>query len=81
MQVAKWGNSLAIRLPRAVVDALDLKEGDSVEIHVAGPRTFDVARSPTPAALLQRLRRFRGRLPADFHFDRLAANERNKSVP
>ena len=36
MQVAKWGNSLAVRLPAVVVDALDLKEGDEIEIHVAG---------------------------------------------
>ena len=38
MQVAKWGNSLAVRLPAAVVDALELKEGDEIEIHVAGTR-------------------------------------------
>jgi hypothetical protein len=30
MQVSKWGNSLAIRLPAAVVEALKLKEGDSI---------------------------------------------------
>ena len=34
MQVAKWGNSLAVRLPAAVVEALELKEGDDIEIHV-----------------------------------------------
>ena len=34
MQVAKWGNSLAVRLPTAVVEALDLKEGDQIEITV-----------------------------------------------
>jgi antitoxin MazE len=28
MQVSKWGNSLAVRLPAAVVEALGLKEGD-----------------------------------------------------
>ena len=28
MQVGRWGNSLAIRLPAAMVEALDLKEGD-----------------------------------------------------
>src|SRR5262249_55873854 len=28
MHVARWGNSLAVRLPKAVVEALDLKEGD-----------------------------------------------------
>ena len=36
MQVAKWGNSLAVRLPAAVVQALDLKEGEEVELHVVG---------------------------------------------
>ena len=35
MQVAKWGNSLAVRLPAVVVEALGLKEGDEIEIHVA----------------------------------------------
>jgi antitoxin MazE len=40
MQVAKWGNSLAVRLPAAVVDALKLKEGDQIGIRVAGDRTF-----------------------------------------
>ncbi len=38
MQVAKWGNSLAVRLPAAVVQALELKEGDEIEIHVADAR-------------------------------------------
>lgn len=26
MQVSKWGNSLAVRLPASVVEALELKE-------------------------------------------------------
>jgi antitoxin MazE len=46
MQVAKWGNSLAVRLPAAVVEALELKEGDEVEIHIADARQFGVARKP-----------------------------------
>jgi antitoxin MazE len=76
MQVAKWGNSLAVRLPAAVVEALGLKEGDEIEIHVAGARQFDVARKPGRAELLRRLRAFRGRLPPDFNFDRDEANAR-----
>ncbi len=76
MQVAKWGNSLAIRLPSAVVDALKLKEGDDIEIHVIGAREFAVARKPGRTELLKRLRTFRGRLPADFKFDRDDANAR-----
>jgi antitoxin MazE len=76
MLVAKWGNSLAIRLPAAVVAALGLKEGDEIEIHVADDRELAVARKPGRAELLNRLRAFRGRLPADFKFDRDEANAR-----
>jgi antitoxin MazE len=76
MHVAKWGNSLAVRLPKSVVEALGLKEGDDIEIHVAGRRMFEIERAPAPQELLRRLRKFRGRLPAGFRFDRLEANER-----
>ena len=76
MQVAKWGNSLAVRLPAAVVEALGLKEGDDIEIHVVDARDFAVARKPDRKELLKRLRAFRGRLPADFKFDRDEANAR-----
>ena len=30
MKVAKWGNSLAVRLPAAVVEALQLQDGDDI---------------------------------------------------
>ncbi len=77
MRVARWGNSLAVRLPAAVVEALDLKEGDRVEIQVAGERAFAVERAPAPKELLTRLRKYRGRLPAGFRFDRLEAHGRD----
>jgi antitoxin MazE len=76
MQVAKWGNSLAVRLPAAVVEALELEEGDDIEIHIAGARELIVSRKPGRKELLKRLRAFRGRLPDDFTFDRDAANAR-----
>jgi antitoxin MazE len=75
MQVAKWGNSLAVRLPASVVEALELKEGDDIEIYIANGRVFEVGKKPSPQELLARLRKYRGRLPADFKFDRLEANE------
>jgi antitoxin MazE len=76
MQVAKWGNSLAVRLPASVVEALQLKEGDEIEIHVASAREFGLSRKPSRDELLKRLRTFRGRLPADFKFDRDEMNAR-----
>ena len=76
MQVAKWGNSLAIRLPAAVVDALDLKEGDQIEIRIAGAREFEVSRDRSKDRALAKLRELRRPLPAGFCFSRDEAHER-----
>ena len=76
MQVAKWGNSLAIRIPASVVETLKLKEGDSVEIYVEGSRSFGLRKTAETQELLERVRKFRGRLPEGFRFDRLKSNER-----
>lgn len=76
MQVAKWGNSLAVRLPAAVVDALELKEGDQIEIRVAHGRTFEVSRDQSRERALARLRKLRRPLPPGFVFDRDDANAR-----
>jgi antitoxin MazE len=76
MQVAKWGNSLAVRIPQAVVEALKLKEGDEIEITVAGARRFEIARDRRREEALKRLRALRRPLPQGFKFDRDEANER-----
>ena len=75
MHVSTWGNSLAIRIPSSIVNALELKEGEEIELHLAGERSFEIEKKPSVSALLERLQQLRGRLPADFHFDRLQANE------
>ncbi len=51
MKLAKWGNSLAIRLPAGLVAALDLKEGDDIEVAVAGARRLDIRRQDAVALL------------------------------
>jgi len=79
MQLEKWGNSLAVRLPAVLVQALDLHEGDEIELHAVACRNFEVERRPDTKELLLRLRKLRGSLPADFHFDRLVANSRKES--
>jgi antitoxin MazE len=76
MQVSKWGNSLAVRLPAAVVDALDLKEGDQIEIRIAPNGVFEVSRDRSRERALARLRKLRRPLPPGFVFDREEANER-----
>ena len=76
MQVSKWGNSLAVRLPAAVVKALEVKEGDQIEISVAGTRDFQVRKNKRREAALEELRRLRRPFPPGFKFDREEANER-----
>jgi antitoxin MazE len=76
MHVAKWGNSLAIRLPSAVVKALDLREGDEIDIRIAGDRIFEVSRDTSKQAALERIRALSRPLPPGFRFDREEANER-----
>jgi antitoxin MazE len=76
MRVSKWGNSLAVRLPSAVVEALELKEGDHIEIRLGGDRVFEVGRDQLRQKALESLRKLRRPLPAGFIFDREEANER-----
>jgi antitoxin MazE len=76
MQVSKWGNSLAIRLPASVVEALQLKAGDEVEVHVVDDRTFGITRDNSRERALARIRSFRKKLPPDWKFDREDANAR-----
>jgi antitoxin MazE len=76
MQVSKWGTSLAIRLPATVVEALKLKEGDEVEVQVAGERAFDIALDRTRERALKRILALRRELPPGWKFDRDEANAR-----
>ena len=76
MRVSKWGNSLAVRLPAMVVEALDLKEGDEIEISIAGKRDFRVARDRSKERAVERLRQMKWSFPPDFKFKREEIHER-----
>jgi antitoxin MazE len=76
MRVAKWGNSLAVRLPDVVVKALNLKVGDEIEIVVSGARRFEIRRDSSRQQALERLRALKKPLPKGFRFDRDDANAR-----
>ena len=80
MKVAKWGNSLAVRIPASVVERLELKEGDEVELRREADGRISVIPGATRQEIVDRaieqLRVYRGSLPPDFKFDRDEANER-----
>jgi antitoxin MazE len=56
-QMVKWGNSLAVRIPKPVVEEARLKEGDSLEIEVAEGRVElrRATKIPTLAQLVSRI--------------------------
>jgi antitoxin MazE len=75
--VSRWGNSLAVRIPADVARALGLKEGDSIDLRPAKDGAIEiVTEEERRRQALAALRKFRGRMPADFKFDREEANAR-----
>ena len=77
MQVSKWGNSLAVRLPKALVDELGLKEGDELEVVAARKGTIEVeTKEERRQRAIENMRARNWALPADYKFDRDEANER-----
>ena len=76
MRVAKWGNSLAVRLPDVVVKALKLKSGDEIEIVATGARRFEIGRDRSRERAIEHLRSLKKPLPKGFRFDREEANAR-----
>ncbi|UEP37898.1 AbrB/MazE/SpoVT family DNA-binding domain-containing protein [Burkholderia ambifaria] len=75
MRIAKWGNSLAVRLPAGLVDELGIREGDEIEIVVRRAGAMAASGDASLEELLLSLRRFRGKLPRDFRFSRSDATE------
>ena len=69
MQVAKWGNSLAVRLPANVVKSLNLKIGDDIEIVSADTNSLHVKKKRSIEEIIKDLEGFRGNLPNDFASD------------
>ncbi|MYE58429.1 MAG: AbrB/MazE/SpoVT family DNA-binding domain-containing protein [Alphaproteobacteria bacterium] len=76
MRVSKWGNSLTVRLPRAIVTDLGLKAGDRLEIVSADRRRLTIARDESRLRAIERMRARALPIPVDYAFDRDEANAR-----
>jgi antitoxin MazE len=77
MQVSKWGNSLAVRLPKALVEELGLKEGDELDVVAARKNAIEVeTKEERRRRAIENLASLNWTLPADYKFDRDEANER-----
>ena len=76
MRIAKWGNSLAVRIPKDVAEALGLKEGDEVELKAGRGRTVELSRDERTDLAIKRIRELARPLPPGWKFDRDEANAR-----
>jgi antitoxin MazE len=70
MKIAKWGNSLAVRIPAEVAEKLKLSAGQEVQLRVTGEHKFQVSRDRTRQQAIAKLRKLRIVLPDDYVFDR-----------
>ena len=77
MQVSRWGNSLAVRLPKALVEQLGLKEGDQLNVVAAKDGAIEVETNKDQRRrALERMAARNWTLPEGYRFDRDEANER-----
>ena len=76
MHVSKWGNSLAVRLPKALVEDLGLRLGDELEIVSASTKRITIAKDERRAMAVERMRARAWPMPQGYAFDRNEANAR-----
>ena len=80
MQLAKWGNSLAVRIPSEIAKKLDWNEGDELDIQIGRNGIAEIVRREPRAStelLFERIDRLKGTMPTGFKFDRDEANSRD----
>jgi antitoxin MazE len=80
MQISKWGNSLAVRLPKALTDELGLKAGDEVTMMAQPDGTIAMAKDERRARAVERFMSRAWVLPSDYKFDREEANARGRDL-
>jgi antitoxin MazE len=79
MQIGRWGNSLAVRLPKSIVDRFGLCEGDEIDTSSLEATLEDDRQrnlEERREAAFREIERMRRPLPPDWKFDREEANAR-----
>ena len=76
MKVSKWGGSLAVRLPKELIELRNLSVGDEVYVDVRKKEIQQVSKEERRAAFLKSMEHFNWEVPAGYNFDREEANAR-----
>jgi len=70
MRLAKWGNCLGVRIPADVVEKLNLKPGEEMQLTVTGENQFEICRDRRRQDALEAIRKLRIAVPTDYVFNR-----------
>ena len=76
MQISKWGNSLAVRLPKELVEKLGIAEGDDVDVTSPDAQTIVISKNDDKDDFLHKLRVLQKTKPEGFVWNRDDANKR-----
>lgn len=76
MRVARWGNSLAVRLPVGLVREMQLSEGDTVDLRRLDDAVLGVGIDERRRWAIEAMRALARPLPEGYKFDREEANAR-----
>jgi len=76
MKLAKWGNSLALRIPADVVAELGLSPNDEAEVKVTGKNSFEVVRDLRRQEAIEAMRKLAVPLPPGYKFNREELHDR-----
>ncbi len=70
MKFAKWGNSIAVRIPADVVAKLGISADDEAQIRVTGESSFEISRDRGREEAIEKMRKLRFAVPEDYVFNR-----------
>jgi antitoxin MazE len=76
MQISRWGKSLAVRLPKKLVEKLGIAEGDDVDVTSEDAQTIVISKSDGKGDFLLKLRVLQKPKPEGFVWNRDDANSR-----
>jgi antitoxin MazE len=76
MKLAKWGNSVGVRIPAAMVKSANLKVGDPIHLQFRDDQVLEISRDLERLRALEAIKKLARPLPEGYRFNREEANER-----
>jgi len=70
VKFAKWGNSIAIRIPAEVVAKLGIVANEEAQITVTGEYSFEIARDRSRQEAMEAIGKLARPLPPGYKFNR-----------